>query len=141
MGATDVVVDMFEKVKAQEPLEPADAQLVDKLHKLSRPETPDENIFDNAPAPQAAEPDFSSEPELELVEATPSSSSDNTSKGDGEIDEITEDEFEALLDELHGSSAPGKSTSPKQEAAKAAAPAAASDNDDITDEEFEALLD
>ncbi|APE05995.1 MAG: chemotaxis protein CheA [Alteromonas sp.] len=145
LQATDVVVDMFEKVKAQEPLEPADAQLVDKLHKLSRPETPDENIFDNAPAPQAAEPDFSSEPELELVEATPSSSSDNTSKGDGEIDEITEDEFEALLDELHGSSAPGKSTSPKQEAAPtpSAGSTSASDSnaEDITDDEFEALLD
>ena len=65
-----------------------------------------------------------------------------TSSGDsGGIDEITEDEFEALLDELHGSGAPGQSSAAKSEPAKAAASAAASDNDDITDEEFEALLD
>lgn len=145
LQATDVVVEMFERVKAKEPLEPADAQLVDKLHKLSRPETPDENIFDDAPAQQAAEPDFSSEPELELVEATPSSTSYTTSKGDGEIDEITEDEFEALLDELHGSAAPGKSATPKQEAAptpSAGSTSALDSNaEDITDDEFEALLD
>ncbi len=48
LQATDVVVEMFEKVKLREPLEPADANLVDILHKLSHPETADENIFDSA---------------------------------------------------------------------------------------------
>jgi len=140
LQATDVVVEMFERVKARDPLEPADAHLVDVLHKLSRPESPDENIFGDS-ASSAPEPEpVQEEPELviEEAESTPSTS-------DGGIDEITEDEFEALLDELHGSGAPGKEAAkPAAAPAKAPEPAPASaggDGDDITDEEFEALLD
>ncbi|WP_334057516.1 chemotaxis protein CheA [Alteromonas sp. S005] len=144
LQATDVVVDMFERVKAQEPLEPADAHLVDLLHKLSRPESPDENIFDNANGP-VTEPEVVEE-EPELVIEEPASSASTSSESGGGIDEITEDEFEALLDELHGGGAPGKSASVKSEPAtvksvQETAPAASSDSDDITDEEFEALLD
>ncbi|BCO18183.1 chemotaxis protein CheA [Alteromonas sp. KC3] len=139
LQATDVVVEMFERVKARDPLEPADAHLVDLLHKLSRPESPDENIFGDT-APSATQPaEVEDEPELVIEESEPTSSS---SDGGG-IDEITEDEFEALLDELHGSSAPGQSAPKAAAPAKAAepAPSAGGDSDDITDEEFEALLD
>jgi two-component system chemotaxis sensor kinase CheA len=139
LQATDVVVEMFERVKARDPLEPADAHLVDLLHKLSRPESPDENIFGDT-APSAAQPaEVEDEPELVIEDSEPASSS---SDGGG-IDEITEDEFEALLDELHGSSAPGQSAPKATAPAKAAepAPSAGGDSDDITDEEFEALLD
>ena len=53
-------------------------------------------------------------------------------------DMITDDEFEALLDQLHGGAAPGA----KPVAARpAAAPATAGSSDVITDDEFEALLD
>ena len=112
LQATDVVVDMFERVKAQEPLIPADAKLVDLLHKLSTPETPDENIFgDSSEAAEvpAAEEEFALE-EAPVPEAPAASS-------DGGIDEISEDEFEALLDELHGSNAPGKSAKAEPKAA------------------------
>ena len=138
LQATDVVVEMFERVKARDPLEPADAHLVDLLHKLSRPESPDENIFGEQSAPVSEPEPAIEEPELVVEEPTAQAPSSGDSSG---IDEITEDEFEALLDELHGSGAPGQSSAAKSEPAKAAAPAAASDNDDITDEEFEALLD
>ena len=144
LQATDVVVEMFERVKAQEPLQPADAQLVDTLHKLSRPETPDENIFDSSSAP--VQETAADEPELVIEE--PTAEAESKSDNGGGIDEITEDEFEALLDELHGSSAPGRSSSATTEAptASESKPAAStasaiSDSDDITDEEFEALLD
>ena len=58
-------------------------------------------------------------------------------------DMIDDDEFEALLDQLHGK---GKFAGPAEEAAlivkpAAAAPAQAAGGDDITDDEFEALLD
>jgi two-component system chemotaxis sensor kinase CheA len=134
LQATDVVVEMFERVKAREPLEPAPSHLVDILHKLSRPESPDENIFggDDGAAPAEVAP----EPEP-VVEETPSQPA--ASNTEGGIDEITEDEFEALLDELHGSSAPGESSSAA--AAPTPSASASSDSDDITDEEFEALLD
>ncbi len=53
-------------------------------------------------------------------------------------DEITEDEFEALLDALHGTAPPGAVT-PAPAAAIAAPPP--SHPDEITEDEFEALLD
>ncbi|MFO7808879.1 chemotaxis protein CheA [Guyparkeria sp.] len=60
----------------------------------------------------------------------------------GELDDdlISDDEFESLLDELHGK---GKFQTPAGEAAPAAAEKAAggADSDEITDEEFEAVLD
>ncbi|APD93377.1 chemotaxis protein CheA [Alteromonas mediterranea] len=144
LQATDVVVEMFERVKARDPLEPADAHLVDLLHKLSRPETPDENIFGASEESATAPESVAAEPELVIEEPTaqvPSGTSD------GGIDEITEDEFEALLDELHGSNAPGQSSSASKPSVAPASPSAATtptaggDSDDITDEEFEALLD
>jgi two-component system chemotaxis sensor kinase CheA len=155
LQATDVVVDMFERVKSQEPLEPADAKLVDTLHKLSKPESPDENIFDTDESAPSAQPEIASEPELDIVDEAPAPASSS-----GDIDEISEDEFEALLDELHGSSASGKSapgqstTGTKSEAKASAAPSldvkssdvtspdvSSGSGDDITDDEFEALLD
>ncbi|MCU7555038.1 chemotaxis protein CheA [Alteromonas sp. ASW11-19] len=150
LQATDVVVDMFEKVKAREPLEAADATLVDVLHKLSKPETPDENIFGPATttghqtsAPSAEEQEFA----IEETPAPAEVGAMHKTSGDGGIEDISEDEFEALLDELHGGGAPGRPAKPETAAAKSesmnVAPeqAAASDSDDITDDEFEALLD
>lgn len=141
LQATDVVVEMFEKVKMREPLEPADAALVETLHKLSNPETPDENIFDDtqneAPAAEA-EPVEEETFELEEETATTGSPSEL-------IEDITEDEFEALLDELHGTGgAPGASAAKAPAPAPTPTPAPTSSsggNEDITDDEFEALLD
>ena len=53
-------------------------------------------------------------------------------------DDITEDEFESLLDNLHGGAAPGSSTAAPEPAKPAAAKPA---SDDIDEAEFEALLD
>ena len=143
LQATDVVVDMFEKVKMREPLEPASAGLVETLHKLSNPEAPGEDIFgdtqDEAPAAQ---------PEPVEVEETFELEEDTAQSGNPSelIEDITEDEFEALLDELHGTGgAPGAAAgaapaSPAPAPTPSAAPAA-SGNEDITDDEFEALLD
>lgn len=50
-------------------------------------------------------------------------------------DDITEDEFESLLDSLHGTGAPGTG------ATATAAPASKPDSDEINEAEFEALLD
>ncbi|TPV61907.1 chemotaxis protein CheA [Aestuariibacter sp. GS-14] len=138
LQATDVVVEMFEKVKQKEPLEPADATLVDILHKLSHPESADESIFDGSAAPApAADEEETFELEDEAEEDT------GASDASGLIDDITEDEFEALLDELHGTGgAPGKQEKAPAPAPKAAPVAASSaGGEDITDDEFEALLD
>ena len=54
-------------------------------------------------------------------------------------DEITEDEFEALLDALHGDARPGAVTPPA--VAPSPAPKPPAHPDEITEDEFEALLD
>ncbi|GGW73777.1 chemotaxis protein CheA [Alteromonas halophila] len=143
LQATDVVVEMFEKVKAREPLEAADPQLVDLLHKLSEPETPDENILSEATAVGAAQNAPASDDEEFAVEEPPEPAEIDavkTKEPDGSIEDITEDEFEKLLDELHGEGAPGRPSEPAQQAEQQKA-ASGKNDEDITDDEFEALLD
>ncbi|GAB3029747.1 chemotaxis protein CheA [Bowmanella dokdonensis] len=125
LQALDTINEMFASVKAREPLEPADPELLDALHRLSKPESADEA----APAPSKAEPKPQPAPE-----PSPAAASDG---GEGDIDEISEDEFEALLDELHG---PGGAPAAKAPAAPAP-PVTGDGDEDITDDEFEALLD
>ncbi len=119
LQALDTVNDMFAQVQAGDDPEPADPQLLEMLHKYCEPESADE---DAAPAP------------AETAEATDDLFDLDASTSDsGNIDEITEDEFEALLDELHGK--------PQAKKPEPAAPVAAPGGDDISDDEFEALLD
>ncbi|WP_299072677.1 chemotaxis protein CheA [uncultured Paraglaciecola sp.] len=114
LQATDEVVEMFDNVKAGEPLVAAEQSLIDTLTRLSQPESADE-----AEPIQVATP----EPEIENNQAA-----DETTTAADSAD-FSEDEFEALLDELHGSNAP------------AAVEESSTDGDDISDDEFEALLD
>ncbi len=144
LQALDAINQMFSNVQNRQPLEPASPELLHALHRLSEPESADES-----PAPQVvvqaavvAEPEmsldtFDAAVSLEVEGGSESQLSDS-------IDDITEDEFERLLDELHGTAAPGT-----QVAAATATVAAtvipagptASATDDITDDEFEAILD
>lgn len=113
LQATDEVVQMFDLVKAGEPLVAAEKSLIDTLTRLSKPESSDEVAA-------------ASEPKSAVSNTT---ANESAASGD-----FSEDEFEALLDELHGSDAPG--------AKEDKAPEETSSNDqDISDDEFEALLD
>ena len=110
--------------------------MIDRLHHLALPESEDEVA--HAEAPDVAEPEVASEPEpVHEPESTPVVSDDN---GD-----ITDDEFEQLLDALDDQGAA---------ASASAVPAPADDDlfdigssdasaggDEITEDEFEALLD
>ncbi len=104
LQAYDEITSMFDVVKnAQEP-DPAPAELIDRLHALAS--------GNGAPAPAAA-PEPEPEPEPQPA---------------GDVDDITEDEFEALLDQLHG---------------KGHAPGAEGDENkaaDATDEDFDKML-
>ncbi len=78
-----------------------------------------------------------SEPELSVVEST------TVAQGDS-IDDITQDEFERLLDELHGKgSGPSKVVPKPVVSAVESTPVAPAElnSSDITDDEFEKLLD
>ena len=145
LQATDVVVEMFDRVKARDPLEPASPELIDILHKLSKPEEDGENIFGADSDADDTDVDAAeAEPEEDIEFAVEEETPVAASVGEGPIDEITEDEFEALLDELHGGGSPSaaKPTEPsKPETTATKASDSAGGGDDITDDEFEALLD
>ena len=121
LQALDTINAQFAQVQAREEPVPATQELIDTLEQLSRPEADDEVVQTSQPAqPQ---------------DTNPADAASTKVSGDGGVDQITDDEFESLLDELHGNKgAPGK---------KPASPTAASSkaNEDITDDEFESLLD
>lgn len=111
----DILNRMFEETRSGEYPTPADPEIFEQLaHYLNKEEV-------------AAEP--TSEPEPEPTPEPIAEASSDTTNGD----DITEDEFENLLNELHGDKAPGS----KQEAVKKEVKAG---DDDITEEEFDALL-
>jgi len=118
LSALDTVNDMFALVQVKEPLVAAEASLLAELKRLSVPEGEETS----APV-QVAPP----EPVEVLPPETEISASDSS-------DEMSEDEFERLLDELHGSGKPA--STPTAETSTVV-----SSSDDISDDEFESLLD
>ncbi|KIF45408.1 chemotaxis protein CheA [Vibrio owensii 47666-1] len=140
LKALDTVNHQFQAVQDREPLDAADPALLEELHRLCKPESEDE-VVAAVEAPVVTPEHVIPEPVIEQpaapVESAPASSSV------GSVDEITQDEFEKLLDELHGKgAAPGASVSaPVAPAAPVQASAPAADSGDITDDEFERLLD
>ncbi|MCA1766728.1 MAG: chemotaxis protein CheA [Idiomarina sp.] len=127
LQSLDTINVQFAQVRAKEDPEAASPELLELLHKLSQPESEDEEPV------KAPEPESGPEPEPESTsEAADSSES---------IDEIQDDEFEALLDELHGEGhGPGKKEESEAKA-KTDKPTKNDDSDEITDDEFESLLD
>ena len=117
----DSINEMFARVQNREALEPAAPELLEALHHLSKPASATELAAKNSPAVKPA--------------AAPVPPPAPVSSG-GSIDEISQDEFDRLLDELHGT---GKV--PSASVASTPAAAIASTGGDITDDEFEALLD
>ena len=111
LQALDTINQMFSNVQNREALVPASPELLEAMHQLSRP----------ASATPVSKP-------VAPVITPPVTPPAPVSSG-GSIDEISQDEFDRLLDELHG---PGKNP---------AAVVTASGDGDITDDEFEALLD
>lgn len=133
LQALDTVNEMFDAVRNGQKPEPATPELLAILHSLAQPESED------APA-EAAAPE-----EVAQVEET-ATESENT-----ESEDITDDEFEQLLDALDGEAAP-KADSPSETVDAGLGdddvffdvsdePVAAVTNDEITEDEFEALLD
>jgi len=121
LQALDAVNVMFDQVRNQQDPTPAEPALLDALAALAQPASADV-VAEPSPAP-VAEPE-STPPSVAAVESIAS--------GEGDI---TDDEFELLLDALHGDT-------PAASPAVAAPPAAVSTgSDEISDDEFDALLD
>ena len=131
----DVLNDQFESLRALEDPASAPPALLQELERINHPGD-DEDAA--APAAAAAPPAASAEPEAPAAPAqgvvSPEAALAATI-GDGDI---TDEEFEALLDALDNNAAPPAAAGG---AAISAAPAGGSGDDEISEEEFEALLD
>ncbi|MEH6595094.1 MAG: chemotaxis protein CheA [Colwellia polaris] len=114
LQALDTINEQFAQVQNKETLSKPNPVLITELHRLSQPETQDEQ------AP----------PVVDVSNEAPAAPAESTASND----EMSEDEFERLLDELHGGGSPTPSApvTPK---------APASNSNDISDDEFESLLD
>ncbi|WP_372859370.1 chemotaxis protein CheA [Pseudoalteromonas sp.] len=144
LQALDTINEMFATIKNRDQPEPADPELLAVLHKLGQPPTAEELTGDSVVEDVAPV----ETPSVELAHVAEQHSNDaeedpfafdelfsgpDNSSTDSQIDEITENEFESLLDELHGK---GQAPQVKQ--------SSSSDADvsgDITDDEFDSLLD
>ena len=146
LQALDAVNQQFELVSQREPLPPVDPALIAALERLvsCRDLAEADAPADTPPAEStetdaAAQGDITDEEFEELLNAIADDSPTAKTTATGTTDDISEDEFEALLDQLHGK---GKGPAGNNQPAAVAKPAAvSSNNDDITDDEFEALLD
>ena len=118
LQALDSVNTMFDEVRERTTPTPADPALLEALARLATPAA-------DEPAPATHEEPEAAAPQLPMAQASEA----NVAEGD-----ITDDEFEQLLDSLHGSA-------DRASPSAASAPTATGSGDEITDDEFEALLD
>lgn len=144
LQALDSVNLMFEQVRSGREPEPAPVALLERLDAYTAGNVPDEAVTPPAAKvqspPVVANPNTPNDEFDQLLGDLVSGSSESKSgtsatPSSGDDDLITEDEFDALLDELHGAGkGPGVS-------AGADTPAVKASSDEITEDEFEALLD
>mgnify|MGYP006293134041 CR=1 FL=1 len=147
----DVINGMFDDLRNgqyPEAVSPAFLQEIEGLAHQNDASTPAETSPaqpEPAPAPQGeaavTEEDDAFDrmlADLDAAESEQAPASGAEASADDDL--ITDDEFESLLDELHGKGqfqAPAPTASPETEAKAASA----ADSDEITEEEFEAVLD
>jgi two-component system chemotaxis sensor kinase CheA len=127
----DVLNGQFEQLRAAEEPSPASPELLRALEALAHPDA------EQPVAAPAAAPAPAPEPPPAPVAVAPepvAPAAPVASMVEGELGDITDEEFEALLDALENPAATAA-------AAPAAEAPAVSSDDDISEEEFEALLD
>ncbi len=136
LQALDAVNAMFNQVRERTEVTPASPELLAALARLAEPASMDSPAVEPEPEPEpeAATADH----EFEQLLGALDDSAVAASGASG--DEITDAEFESLLDQLHGH---GQFTADSGAAQIASAPKAseAPASDEITDAEFESLLD
>ena len=131
LQALDSVNEMFENVRSGVTPEDADPALIERLHQLALPESEDEAapVAETvAEAPVAAE-------EVPAAAETPAAA------GDGS--DITDDEFEQLLDALDDDQSAAAASGPvmDDDLFDIGGDTGSASDDEITEDEFEALLD
>ena len=135
---------MFEQIRSGEDPSPADPALIQQLIDMQNPDAvPAAAVETPAEAEPASDEEVADAVDAAAAEAAatadPAAAVEEFVSGS---DEISDDEFEALLDALHGPSGKPKPVEGAiEKKSEQAAATAGGDSDEITDEEFEALLD
>jgi len=135
----DVLNDQFEAIRAGNKAQPADNALLEKLVALMQ--VPEDVIEQEKPTKAKPKKKKSKKVKSKKIESKPVKT--ETTSDTGEPDEITDEEFEALLDTLDAS----KVDTDKQQKVDSNHDtvldneAQDSESKDITDDEFETLLD
>jgi len=124
LGSLDIINEQFSAVQNGEEMNKAPSDIVDALHRLSKPASAEE-LEASEPAAEVA-----SEPAAEVVPEQSPEVSEPVKDEKGSVDDIDEAEFDALLDELHAESGSTIEAEP-----------AKPENAEITEDEFESLLD
>lgn len=142
LRALDTVNSMFAEIQSRREPTPADPRLLEELGFYCTPEQDGEVAPGAAAVPAEAEPAredsiaaLSEQEYRQMLDELGPDAPDAASQSD----DITDDEFEALLDQLHGAGKHGGV--PQQEPEAQAGPVSAGGDDLIDDSEFEALLD
>ncbi len=136
----DTLNVMFGDLRSGVDPTPADDELVENLRRMANNEDAAGETGAATPPPEPGpEPDPVPEPEPEPVPSADTGAGGGDMVGAG--DEITDDEFEALLDTLHGDAAPAPATADNVEPTAPAGADEGRSGDLISDDEFENLLD
>jgi two-component system chemotaxis sensor kinase CheA len=172
LQALDTVTQQFNHLQNGDQPEPADPQLIQNLETLvnggelggdavsEAPDTASEPVAEANAEDAATESSTSASDDFDISDAEfegfldaiddsadkTESQANDSSPSEGKFDssdEITEDEFESLLDQLHGSGKGPGDTTPADKApeGKSDTPVNATASDEITEDEFESLLD
>jgi len=142
----DVVNDMFESIRSGEEPAPPDPALIAEISAFKNPVSQGSEIAEQTPEitppPELTQTPIASSENSEITDEVQQEFEQmlkSTSSSEPKVavapssDDITEEEFESLLDELHG-----KNKAPSAPLEAQAKPA---DSDDISEEEFDKLLD
>ncbi len=133
LQALDSVNEMFAQVRERTTVTPATPELLAALARLAEPADAQDPVAE-APAEPEPEPEVvTADNEFEEFLGALDQSAETPPAGAS--DEITDEEFESLLDQLHGKGQFAAEPAPAQPAAETPV------SDEITDDEFEALLD
>ena len=141
LQALDSVNAMFQEVREGRPLTPATDELLEALTRLAEPSAAADVSVSVEQAQEADQVDTEFE---QLLEAIPAAQTTPSVESVTDSDLITDDEFEALLDQLHGPLTGASQVTAPVSPAFVETPMATTDNansNDITDDEFESLLD
>ncbi len=120
LKAYDEITTMFDVVKNGDIPENAPSSLIESLHKLAQGEIPDDCSCESTEESKKEDKTCDNAVKEAVVDEPKEEVKDTAHSDSNSIDDITEEEFEALLDQLHGKGrAPGMDGDPAADATDA----------------------